>query len=141
MRTAHILGRMEAISRAAESAKPHLLRKGTVPIDLGCGTAFFAEAVEIRSIVGLDFSSVFLPFARERMKTVFHQSIFDFQLKKSSVDNIISLFVIDDHPSEKKRIFFKHVLSSLKPSGRFFFSACSPNDERMGKLREVVNKK
>ena len=57
-----VSGRMEAISRVAELAKPHLLRKGTVSIELGCGTGLFAEVVGSMGIVGVDLSSAFLAF-------------------------------------------------------------------------------
>jgi hypothetical protein len=53
----------------------------------------------------------------------------------------VSLFVIDDYPSERKRLFFTRVFSFLKLGGRFFFAAYSPNDERMGSRREVINTK
>ena len=132
---------MEAINRVAAIAKPYLSQKGAVSIDLGCGTGLFAEAVRVRSIIGVDFSSPFLTSARRRMDTVWEQNIFDLQLAKNSVDNIISLFVIDDYPSEKKRMFFRQVFSFLKPGGHFFFAAYSPNDERMGRLREVIDAK
>ena len=134
-------GRMEAINRVAAIAKSYLSQEGTVSIDLGCGTGLFAEAVGVRSIIGVDFSSPLLTSARRRMDTVWEQNIFDLQLVKNSVDNIVSLFVIDDYPSEKKRTFFKQVFSFLKLGGHFFFAAYSPNDERMGKLREVINAK
>lgn len=136
-----ISGRMEAINRMAEIAKPYLSQEGAVSIDLGCGTGLFAEVVEVRGIIGVDCSPTFLTSARRRMDTVWQQNIFDLRLTKNSVDNIVSLFVIDDYPSEKKRMFFRRVFSFLKPDGRFFFAAYSPNDERMGKLREVVSEK
>jgi SAM-dependent methyltransferase len=75
------------------------------------------------------------------MDTVWQKNIFDLQLKKNSVDNVISLFVIDDYPSDKKEMFFRQVFSFLKPGGHFFFAGYSPNDERMGKLRNAINAK
>jgi len=134
-------GRMEAINLIAEIAKPHLSRQGAVSVDLGCGTGLFAEAVGLRGIIGVDFSSSLFTLARRRMDIVWQKDIFDLQLADNSVDNAISLFVMDDYPSEKKSAFFMQVYSFLKPNGRFFFAAYSPNDERMGKLREVMNKK
>jgi ubiquinone/menaquinone biosynthesis C-methylase UbiE len=138
---ARILGRMPAIARMAAIAEPYLSQEGVVSMDLGCGTGLFAEAVGVRSIIGVDFSSALLNSARERMDVVWQQSIFDLQLAKNSVDNIVSLFVIDDYPSEKKRVFFGQVFSFLKPQGHFFFAAYSPKDERMGTLREVIKAK
>jgi len=135
------LGRMQAIDRMAAMAKPYLSQEGVVSIDLGCGTGLFAEAVGVRSIIGVDFSSSLLNSARKRMDAVWQQSIFDLQLAKNSVDNIVSLFVIDDYPSEKKRMFFRQVFSFLKPHGHFFFAAYSPKDERMGTQREVIKAK
>jgi ubiquinone/menaquinone biosynthesis C-methylase UbiE len=134
-------GRMEAISLVAALAKPHLSREGTVSIELGCGSGLFAEAAGARNIVGVDFSSSLLAYARRRMDTVWQKDIFELQLTKNSVDNIVSLFVIDDYPSKKKRLFFARVFSFLKQGGHFFFAAYSPNDERMGSLREVINPK
>ena len=121
-------GRMEAINRVAAIAKPYLSQEATVSIDLGCGTGLFAEAVGVRNIIGVDFSFPFLTSSRRRMDIVWEQNIFGLQLAKNSVDNIVSLFVIDDYPSEKKHMFFRQVLSFLKPGGRFFFAAYSPND-------------
>ena len=89
----------------------------------------------------MDFSSSLLNSARKRMETVWQQNIFDLQLAKNSVDNIVSLFVIDDYPSEKKRMFFRKVFSFLKPHGHFFFAAYSPKDERLGTQREVIKAK
>ena len=132
-------GRMAAITRIAEMAEPYLTQASAISIDLGCGTGLFAEAVRDRNIIGVDFSSSFLALARKRMDTVWQQDIFDLQLKDASTDNIVSLFVIDDYPSERKRLFFAQVFWFLKPDGRFFFSAYSPNDENMGKSREETN--
>ena len=134
-------GRMQAVDRMAAMAKPYLSQEGVVSIDLGCGTGLFAEAVGVRSIIGVDFSSSLLNLARKRMDAVWQQNIFDLQLAKNLVDNIVSLFVIDDYPSEKKRMFFRQVFSFLKPRGHFFFAAYSPKDERMGTQREVIKAK
>lgn len=135
------LGRMQAINRMAAIAKPYLSREGVVSMDLGCGTGLFAEAVGVRNIIGVDFAPSLLNSARERMDTVWQQSIFDLQLAQNSVDNIATHFVIDDYPSEKKCMFFKQVFSFLKPQGHFFFAAYSPKDERMGTQREVIRAK
>ena len=86
---ARILGRMPAIARMATIAEPYLSQEGVVSMDLGCGTGLFAEAVGVRSIIGVDFSSALLNSARERMDVVWQQSIFDLQLAKNSVDNIV----------------------------------------------------
>jgi ubiquinone/menaquinone biosynthesis C-methylase UbiE len=134
-------GRIKAIDAMAKIAKPYLLKQNTVSIDFGCGTGLFAETVGVRNLIGVDFSDSLLVAARKRMDTIWQQNIFDLQLPKHSVDNIVSLFVIDDYPSEKKRLFFRQVFSFLKPGGRFFFAAYSPNDERMGVLRKVVSRK
>ena len=82
-------GRMEAINRVAAIAKPYLSQEATVSIDLGCGTGLFAEAVGVRSIIGVDFSSPFLTSSRRRMDIVWEQNIFGLQLAKNSVDNIV----------------------------------------------------
>lgn len=134
-------GRIQAIARMAAIAKPYLSQEGIVSMDLGCGTGLFAEAVGVRNIIGVDFSSTLLNSARERMDMVWQQSIFDLQLAQNSVDNIASLFVIDDYPFEKKHMFFKQVFSFLKPHGHFFFAAYSPKDERMGTQREAIKAK
>jgi len=131
-------GRIEAIKLVAEIAKPHLSKKGTISIDLGCGTGLFAEVSGLRETLGVDFSPSLLALAKKRMNTVWEKDIFDLDLKDNSVDNIVSLFVMDDYPSEKKRAFFRQVFKFLKPGGRLFFTAYSPNDERMGRLREVI---
>lgn len=73
------------------------------------------------------------------MDTVWEKDIFDLRLGENSVDNMVSLFVIDDYPSDKKLLFTKRVFSFLRPSGYFFFAAYSPNDERMGRLRQVID--
>lgn len=138
---ARSLGRMQAIDQMAAIAKPYLSREGAVSIDLGCGTGLFAETVGVRSIIGVDFSPSLLNSARRRMDTVWQQNIFDLQLAQNSVDNIASLFVIDDYPSETKCMFFKQVFSFLKPHGHFFFAAYSPKDERMGTQRDVIKAK
>jgi hypothetical protein len=49
--------------------------------------------------------------------------------------------VIDDYPSDKKETFFRQAFSFLKPGGHFFFAGYSPNDERMGKLKNMINAK
>jgi 2-polyprenyl-3-methyl-5-hydroxy-6-metoxy-1,4-benzoquinol methylase len=134
-------GRIKAINRMAAIAKPYLVQKDAITIDLGCGTGLFAETTNISSIIGVDFSFPLLLLARKRMQSVLQQSIFDLELGKNSVDNVVSLFVIDDYPTERKRIFFKRIFSFLKPDGRFFFAAYSPNDERMSALKEKINKK
>jgi ubiquinone/menaquinone biosynthesis C-methylase UbiE len=134
-------GRMEAVNRVTEIAKHFLSKEGAISVDLGCGTGLFAKTVGIRSIIGVDFSSPLLAFARKRMDTVWQKNIFDLQLKKNSVDNIISLFMIDDYPSDKKETFFRQAFSFLKPGGHFFFAGYSPNDERMGKSRDMIDAK
>jgi SAM-dependent methyltransferase len=100
----------------------------------------FAEIVGVSSILGVDFSEALLVYARERMDTVVQQDIFHLQFAECSIDNIVSLFVIDDYSSEQKEVFFTAVFSLLRPGGHFFFAAYSPPDERMGKLRGAVTK-
>jgi ubiquinone/menaquinone biosynthesis C-methylase UbiE len=70
-------GRMEAISRVAEIAKPFLSKEGAISVDLGCGTGLFAKTVGIRDIIGVDFSLSLLASARKRMDTVWQKNIFD----------------------------------------------------------------
>ncbi len=132
---------MEAIRRVANYAKRHLSKKDAVSLDLGCGTGLFAEAVGVRSIIGVDFSSPLLTLAQKRMDTVWEKDVFNLQLSENSVDNIVSLFVMDDYLAAKKRFFFEQVLRFLKPRGHFFFAAYSPNDERMGSMCQVINTK
>jgi len=134
-------GRMEAIKRVATMSKPYVRQEGAMSVDLGCGTGLFSEAAGVRSIIGVDFSSSLLALARTRMNTVLQKNIFDLTLAKDSVDNAISLFVMDDYPPERKRAFFSKTFSFLKPGGHFFFAAYSPRDERMGKMREAIDSK
>ena len=133
-------GRMKAYDWVASNAKAHLSKEGAISLDLGCGTGLFAEAVGVRSIIGVDISPSMLELARKRMDTVWEKNIFELQLENSSIDNIISLFVIDDYLSEKKFVFFRKVFDSMKPGGRFFFSAYSPDDGYMGKIHEITLK-
>ena len=132
-------GRMQAIERIADLARPYFAQDGITSIDLGCGTGLFAKAVGNRKIVGVDFSEPFLEVARERMDRVIQQSVFEVHLKANSVNNAVSLFVLDDYPSDQKISFFRQVFAWLKPGGCFFFAAYSPNDERMGKLKGQIN--
>jgi ubiquinone/menaquinone biosynthesis C-methylase UbiE len=126
-------GRMKAYQWMAAQAKPHLTKEGAVSMDLGCGTGIFAKAVGIKNIIGVDMSPTMLEIARTRMERVYEEDIFDLRLEQNSVDNVITLFVLADYPSEKKRDFLQQVYSCLKQGGRFFFSAYSPNDGYMGK--------
>ena len=133
-------GRMSALHRVATLAKPALSHEGATSIDLGCGTGLFAGAVGLRSLIGVDFSEALLDSARERMETVLHHDILDLPFAACSIDNIVSLFVIDDYSSKKKAKFFSTVFSLLKPGGNFFFAAYSPHDERMGVCHEEFNR-
>jgi len=126
-------GRMKAYQWMATQAKPHLKQKGILSMDLGCGTGIFAETVGITNIIGVDISPPMLEIARTRMDIVYEDNIFDLQLEKNSVDNIITLFVLADYPAEKKKDYLQQVYSCLKHGGRFYFSAYSPNDGYMGK--------
>jgi len=125
--------RMKAYQWMATKAKPHLIKKGAVSMDLGCGTGIFAKTVGVRNIIGVDISPSMLDIARTRMDTVHENNIFELPLEEDSFDNIITLFVLADYPSEKKADFLRRVYSCLKQGGRFFFSAYSPNDGYMGK--------
>ncbi len=127
--------------RMADIAKPYLSRKGSVTLDLGCGTGLFEEAAGIRSIIGVDFSPTLLSHASRRMDTIWQKNIFDLKLVGGSVDNVVSLFMIDDYPRERKLEFFRQIHSLLRRGGHLFFAAYSPDDERMGKRREEVNRK
>jgi ubiquinone/menaquinone biosynthesis C-methylase UbiE len=124
---------MKAYQWMATEAKPHLIRKGAVSMDLGCGTGIFAKTVGVRDIIGIDISPPMLDVARTRMDTVYESNIFELHLEENSVDNIITLFVLADYPSEKKTDFLRQVYSCLRPGGHFFFSTYSPNDGYMGK--------
>lgn len=136
---AKVSGRMAAIKRMAEIAKPYL-SKNVLSIDLGCGTGLFEKVAERRNVIGVDFSPSFLSFAQTRMDKVMRGNIFDLPFENNTVDNIISLFVIEDYPNKWKEKFFQQIFSLLKKHGYFFFSAYSPNDERMGKMRKIINK-
>ena len=133
-------GRMAALHRVGTLAKPALSPEGATSIDLGCGTGLFAKVVGAKSLVGVDFSEVLLASARERMETVLQHDIFDLPFAACSIENIVSLFVIDDYSSEKKARFFATVFSLLKPGGNFFFAAYSPRDERMGAWHGAFNR-
>jgi SAM-dependent methyltransferase len=124
---------MKAYQWMATQAKPHLIKKGAVSMDLGCGTGIFAKTVGVSNIIGVDVSPPMLEIARTGMDTVYERNIFELQLEEGSVDNIITLFVLADYPSEKKTGFLRRVYSCLRHGGRFFFSAYSPNDGYMGK--------
>jgi len=126
-------GRMKAYQWMAAHAKPHLTKEGVVSMDLGCGTGIFAKVVGITNIIGVDNSPSMLEIARTRMENVYEGDIFDLRLEENSVDNVITLFVLADYPSEKKLGFLKQVYSCLRQGGRFFFSAYSPDDGYMGK--------
>ena len=126
-------GRMKAYQWIATQARPRLTKKGTISMDLGCGTGIFAKTVGITNIIGVDISPPMLDIARKRMDMVYEDNIFNLRLEKNSVDNVITLFVLADYPSEKKAEFLRRVHSCLKRGGRFFFSAYSPNDGYMGK--------
>jgi len=117
----------------AAQAKPHLTKVGVVSMDLGCGTGIFEKVIGTKNIIGVDNSPTMLEIARTRMERVYKSDIFDLRLEENSVDNVITLFVLVDYPSEKKLGFLKQVYSCLKRGGRFFFSAYSPNDGYMGK--------
>ena len=134
-------GRILAIERMAALARPHLNTDDKISIDLGCGTGLFAKTVGHRQIIGFDFSEPFLDIARQRMDKTVQKSLFELQLESNSVDNAVSLFVIDDYPSHQKTSFFSQVFTWLKPGGHFFFAAYSPADERMGKKKVQINTK
>ncbi|NKB68472.1 MAG: methyltransferase domain-containing protein [Candidatus Latescibacteria bacterium] len=132
-------GRLPAIERLAEWARPHLMGDQTTAIDLGCGTGLFAQAVGNRNIIGIDCSESFAEIARQRMDKVILQSLFEVQFPPSSIGQASSLFVIDDYPIDQKRAFFRQIFAWLKPGGRLFFAAYSPNDERMGTHKVQIN--
>lgn len=132
-------GRIQAITRMAEIAGPALCQQGSVTIDLGCGTGTFAETIGLKTIIGVDFSRPLLTLARQRMHYVVQQSVFDLGIAACAVNHVVSLFVIDDYPTEKKREFAQQVFTIMKPGGTLFFAAYSPNDERMGICKEVIN--
>jgi ubiquinone/menaquinone biosynthesis C-methylase UbiE len=133
-------GRMKAYRWMAAQARPHLTKEGVVSMDLGCGTGVFAKTVGIKNIIGVDISPTMLEIARKRINVIYEDNIFDLRVENNSVDNVITLFVLEDYPQEKKRGFLRQVYSYLKRGGRFFFSAYSPNDGYMGKsARERSN--
>lgn len=132
-------GRASAIQRMVKLSSTQIKKQDSVTIDLGCGTGLFAKLSDNPNIVGVDFSSTLLQLASERMLTIYKESVFDFQRPSNSVDNIVSLFVIDDYPDDQKISFFNKIFSILKSDGHFFFATYSPNDERMGKLKNSVN--
>jgi SAM-dependent methyltransferase len=134
---ATLSGRTKAIEKMAKIAVPYLQGANTASIELGCGTGLFAELANARNIIGVDFSASLLAKAKNRMDTVWQKSIFDLDIAACSFDNVISMFVIDDYPADKKRDFFSRVAACLKPGGHFFFAAYSPNDEGMGILRNT----
>jgi ubiquinone/menaquinone biosynthesis C-methylase UbiE len=126
-------GRIKAYQWMATHARPHLMKRGAVSMDLGCGTGVFAKTVGVKNIIGVDISPPMLEIARTRMDKVYEDDVFDLRLEEDSVDNIITLFVLADYRYEKKREFLRQIYSILKNGGRLFFSAYSPNDGYMGK--------
>lgn len=132
-------GRLTAIQRMVELAEPYIHHQDHVTIDLGCGTGLFAKLANNQNIIGVDFSTPLLKLASERMVTTCQESVFDFHKPDSTVNNIISLFVIDDYPNSQKISFFRKVFSLLTSQGHFFLATYSPLDERMGKLKSKIN--
>lgn len=132
-------GRIKAVEKMVELAAPFVNQPNSTTVDLGCGTGLFAKLSGNSNIVGVDFSSELLETASTRMEKIVEASIFEFKKPDNSLDNIISMFVLDDYPNDTKLSFFESVFKMLKPGGHFFFAAYSRNDERMGRRKEEIN--
>lgn len=131
-------GRFGAIRRLADVASPYI-RSGLVSVDLGCGTGLLAEYTRRREIIGVDFSESLAKVARTRMESVIVGDALDPPFAESSVDNVFSLFVLDDYPDAVKTSFLATVGKILKPEGRLFLATYSPADERMGARCKTIN--
>jgi 2-polyprenyl-3-methyl-5-hydroxy-6-metoxy-1,4-benzoquinol methylase len=132
-------GRYDAIEDIAKVFSLEARKPISSSLDLGCGTGLFEKALDRKDIIGVDISSPFLELAKTRINKIIEKSIFEYK-PKTKFHNIISLFVIDDYSDKFKKDFLKHIISLLKPSGKLFFAAYSPNDERMGSKKDKINK-
>lgn len=140
-KNAYASGRIKALEKMAELAEYRLNLPHMKSVELGCGTGLFSKISGIRNIIGIDFSQTLLDVASLRMDQVFRESIFELTLQKDSFDNIISIFVLDDYPSDRKKIFFSEVFSILKKNGHFFFAAYTENDEGIKKFQDILGYK
>lgn len=134
-------GRIKAIERLAEIAHYRLKSLDVSSVELGCGSGVFSAVSGIKNITGIDFSQTLLDAASKRMDHVLLADIFDLKMPRESIDNIVSLFVIDDYCDDKKTKFFADILIMLKPGGHLFFAAYSPNDEGMQRFQATLGYK
>ena len=135
--SAYSSGRVAAIQRLVEMAAERLRRPAIRSMELGCGSGLFAEISGVRNITGVDYSETLLEVARRRMDEVRLESIFELKERKESLDNIVSLFVIDDYSTDTKEKFFADIFSFLKKNGHLFFAAYTPDDEGMQKFFQL----
>ena len=105
--------------------------KGLDVLDLGCGEAEFgAELLDkgARSYVGLEASEKMANSAKERLRgrhaKVIRSTIEDHDFAPASFDLVISQLVL--HYIEDLLATFRRVYETLKPGGRFVFSAEHP---------------
>lgn len=140
-KNAYASGRVKALEKMAELAGDRLTLPHMRSVELGCGTGLFSKISGIRNIIGIDFSQTLLDVAALRMDQVYLESIFELTLQKESFDNIISIFVLDDYPSGRKKIFFADAYSLLKKNGHFFFAAYTENDEGIKKFHDTLGYK
>lgn len=138
-KNAYVSGRVKAIEKIAEIAECRLKPIGMNSVELGCGSGLFSEVSGIRNMTGIDFSQTLLDVAAQRMNHVLLESIFDLNMPRESIDNIISLFVLDDYPSDMKKRLFSDVFSFLKPGGHLFFAAYTKNDEGIKKFQQIID--
>jgi SAM-dependent methyltransferase len=132
-------GRYEAIEDIAKVFNLKAIKPISSSLDLGCGTGLFEKVLDRKDIIGVDISSSFLELAKTRINEIIEKNVFEYK-PKIKFHNIISLFVIDDYSNGFKKDFFNHVISLLKPNGKLFFAAYSPNDERMGTKKAEIDK-
>jgi len=114
--------------------------KGRV-LDIGCGnghsTVQYAELPSVEFIVGVDYSEEMIKNCSVHSKAKFENGdIFDI---KGEWDTILTNRCLINLPREKQKPAFEHIMSLLKPEGKYVMCECFETGlENMNRLRVVM---
>lgn len=114
------------------------IKKSDSVMEVGCGNGSFADLIECKDYVGLEFTETAVLYAREKGHNVLLEPLEQYAGNNFEKHNVVCFFQVLEHVSEL-RSFLKSAVDSLKPEGLLIISVPSADSFLSYSLNNILN--